>query len=123
MAFMNKERKNERAPAIRKILKEFGQKGTLSVQNYSTLKLKIRDVAGMFEDYFENDFERQYGLGINHYWVEKNYADKPEVVEMLVKLREAMYGEDYFDKSDAMTDYFYCSHYIDIEVLPALPAK
>lgn len=119
MAFMNKERKNERAPAIRKILKEYGQKGTLSVQHYSTLKLKIRDVAGMFEDLFENDFEREYGFDINHFWIEENYKDKPEVVEMLVKLREAMYGEDYFDESDAMTDYFHTSHYINIEVLPA----
>ena len=119
MAFMNKERKNERAPAIRKILKEYGQKGTLSVQHYSTLKLKIRDVAGMFEDRFENEYEREYGLSINHFWVEKNYADKPEVVKMLTALINAMYGEDYFDESDAMTDYFHCSHYINIEVLPA----
>lgn len=118
MAFMNQERKNERAPAIKKILKEFGQKGTLSVQNYSTLKLKIRDVAGMFADRFENDFQREYGLSINHYWVEKNYADKPEIVKMITALKEAMLGNDYYDNSDAMTDYFDTSHYINIEVLP-----
>ena len=119
MAFMNKERKNERAPAVRKILKEYGQKGTLSVRNYSVLKLKIRDVAGMFEGLFENDYQREYGISINPYWFEKHFAERPEVVKMLEKLTAAMYGEDYFDESDAMTDYFHCSHYIDIDVLPA----
>lgn len=121
MAYMNKERKNERAPAIKKILKEYGQKGTLSVKHFSTLKLKIKDVAGMFTEQFEQleDYKVKYGLSINHYWIEKNYANQPEVAKMLTALTEAMYGEDYFDESDAMTDYFHTSHYIDIEVYPA----
>ena len=118
MAYMNKERKNERAPVIRKILKKYGQKGTLSVRNYSTLVLKIRDIANMFE--FDNDYEKDFGKSINHYWIEKNYADQPKVAQMLVELREAMLGKDYFDESDAMTDYFHCSHYIDIDIFPAL---
>ena len=116
---MNKERKNERAPAIKKILKEYNQKGSLSIKNYSTLRLKIKDVAGMFTDRFVTDYDKKYGLGINHYWVEKNFKDQPEVAKMLTELREAMYGNDYFDESDAMTDYFHTSHYIDIEVYPA----
>jgi len=27
-----------------------------------------------------------------------------------------MYGTDYFDESDAQTDYFHCSHYIDVNI-------
>lgn len=125
MAFMNKERKNERAPAIKKILKEYGQKGTLSVQNYSSLVLKIRDVANMFEDKFAeaSEYAKEYGISVNTYWIEKHFADNPEAVKMLTALTEAMYGTDYFDESDAMTDYFHCSHYIDITILPALPKK
>jgi hypothetical protein len=121
MAFMNQERKNERAPAIKKILKEYGQKGTLSVQHYSKLTLKIRDVANMFADKFAdaNDYQKEYGFSINPYWFEKHFADNPKAVEMFEKLTRAMYGEDYFDESDAMTDYFHCSHYIEINVLPA----
>lgn len=118
MAFMNKERKNERAPAVKKILKEYGQKGTLSVRNYSALVLKIRDVANMFDGLFENDYQREYGISINPYWFEKHFADNPKAVEMFEKLTRAMYGEDYFDESDAMTDYFHCSHYIEINILP-----
>jgi hypothetical protein len=37
----------------------------------------------------------------------------------LKELTAAMYGADYFDESDSQTDYFYCSHYIDIDILPA----
>ena len=120
MAFMNKERKNERAPAVKKILKEYGQKGTLSVRNYSALVLKIRDVAGMFDDKFAdaNDYQKEYGFSVNPYWIEKHYEDNPKAVEMLEALKNAMLGEDYFDESDAMTDYFHCSHYIEINILP-----
>ena len=27
-----------------------------------------------------------------------------------------MKGEDFFDETDIMTDYFHCSHYLNIEV-------
>jgi hypothetical protein len=122
MAFMNKERKNERAPAIRKILKEYGQKGTLSVRNYSKLVLKIRDVANMFEDKFAeaSDYAKEYGISVNPYQFERHYENNPKAVEMLEKLTAAMYGEDYFNDTDAMIDYFHCSHYIAIEILPPI---
>ena len=48
MAYMNQERKAERATAIKAILKKYGQKGSLSVRNHSTLCLKVKDTAGMF---------------------------------------------------------------------------
>jgi hypothetical protein len=117
MAYMNQERKAERAPKIKAILKEYGQKGSLSVRNYSTLALKLKDVAGLFE--FKDEYQREWGKSINPYWFEEHYADNPVALEMLKKLVAAMYGDDYFDKSDPMTDYFHCSHYIDIDVFPA----
>ena len=121
MAYMNQERKAERAPVIKAILKKYGQKGTLSVQNYSTLRLKVKDVAGMFAKEFAEagDYERKYGLSVNPYWFEKHFEGNRKAVKMLKELTAAMYGADYFDESDAQTDYFHCSHYIDIDVLPA----
>ena len=85
---MNKERKAERAPAIKKILKKYGLKGSLSVRNYSTLALKIKDIRGLF-------------------------------VKLFDELTSAMYGKDYYDRSDAMTDYFDTSHYISIDIHPS----
>jgi hypothetical protein len=122
MAFMNQERKAERAPAIKAILKKYGMKGSLSVRNYSTLALKIKDVRNMFAEEFagrDAEYNKICGLSINPYWFEKHFVDKPEAVEMFKELTAAMYGEDYFDESDAMTDYFHTSHYIDINVYPA----
>jgi hypothetical protein len=48
MAYVSKERKAELKPGIMAVLKEYGEKGTLSVQNYSTLVLKIKSGA-MFQ--------------------------------------------------------------------------
>ena len=117
MAYMNQQRKAERAPAVKAILKKYGQKGSLSVRNHSTLVLKLKDVAGMFT--FEDEFQERWGKSINPYWFHEHYASQPKVVAMLSELKDAMYGADYFDKSDAMIDYFHCSHYIDIDVFPA----
>ena len=121
MAYMNQERKAERAPAIKAILKKYGQKGSLSVRNHSTLCLKVKDTAGMFAADFAagTDYDRRWGLSVNPYWFEQHYAGNRKAVKMLKELTAAMYGADYFDESDSQTDYFHCSHYIDIDILPA----
>ena len=63
-----------------------------------------------------DDFKRRWGLSINPY----HYGSfSPEIVKMFDELTAAMYGKDYFDESDIMTDYFHCSHYISIDVFPA----
>lgn len=112
---MNQERKAERAPAIKKILKKYGLKGSLSVRNYSTLALKIKDVRGLFESHMD-DFRRKWGLQINPYHY--SYFSS-EIINLIDELTAAMYGEDYFDHGDLMTDYFDTSHYISIDVFPA----
>ena len=104
MAFMNQERKKARIPALKAVLNKYGVKATFSVCNHSTLVATIK--SGPF------DFDPI--SGVNHYWIESNYSGK--AAEFLVELREAMYGEDYFDKSDIQSDYFHCSHYISINI-------
>ena len=42
MAYMSQERKQQRAPIIKAILKKYGVKGSLSVRNHSTLVLNIK---------------------------------------------------------------------------------
>jgi hypothetical protein len=119
MAFFNQEDKKARAPIIKNIMKKYGQKCTMGVRHHSTFIVKVKDVAGMFTDRFQTDYDRQYGVSVNPYWIEKNYADNPVAVAFLTELKDAMYGDDYFDESDPMTDYFHTSHYIDIDILPA----
>ena len=39
---MNQEKKKKLAPKIKEILKKYNMKGTLSVDNYSTLNLNLK---------------------------------------------------------------------------------
>lgn len=127
---MNQERKAERAPVIKAILKKYGMKGSLSVRNYSSLVLTLKsgelDLIG-----FANKSNEEYArrMGTTAYPVDGNYRineyhdeDKArrlgedKIADFIGEVVDAMLGKDYFNESDAMTDYFHCSHYIDISV-------
>ena len=62
MAYVSKETKKELAPAIKKVLAEYGVKGTIKVNNYSTLVVTLRKVpAGLF-----TDKEIENGVNVYH---------------------------------------------------------
>lgn len=103
MAYMSKEKKAELAPNISAVLKEYGEKGTLSIQHYSTLVLKIKSGA-MFEK----------GEYINEYHL-RDRADGRKL-EFLQKIKSAMMTGNH-DNSDAMTDYFDVGWYITITIV------
>jgi hypothetical protein len=105
MAHMSQDHKKKLAPKIQAICKEYGIKATLSVHNQSTLNLNMK--SGVL-DFGDN--------GVNEYYIAEHYADKPRVKEFLLKVKDAMLGPDYFDKSDVQSDYFFCSHYISINI-------
>ena len=115
MAFVSQEMKKQLAPQIKAVLKKYGMKGTIAVQNHMSLVVNIKsgklDVIGALG---ANEYQRDY-IQVNPYWIEENY-DCPKVVAFLKELKEAMQGPDFFDHSDPMTDYFHRSHYIDINV-------
>ena len=106
MAYFSQEDKKKRAPVIKKILKKYDMKATMSVRNHSTFIVTLKSGA---LDFGENK-------SVNVYWIDDNYKDDKEVRNFLTELKDAMLGDDYFDHSDIMTDYFHCSHYIDIKV-------
>ena len=115
MAFVSQEMKKQLAPQIKAVLKKYGMKGTIAVQNHMSLVVNIKsgklDVIGALG---ANEYQRDY-IQVNPYWIEENY-DCPKVVAFLKELKEAMEGPDFFNHSDPMTDYFHRSHYIDINV-------
>ena len=37
-------------------------------------------------------------------------------MDFLNEVKQAMRGADFFDDSDSQTDYFHCSHYIEINI-------
>jgi hypothetical protein len=105
MAFMNKERKAIVAPAIKAVLKKFGMKGTIAVDNYSTLVVNIREGKLPFE-------ERE---NVNPYWVDEHYEGEKR--DFLNELLAAMKPADlWYDRSDAMTDYFDTAYYVNVNI-------
>ncbi len=108
MAYVSKETKKELAPAIKKVLAEFGVKGTIKVNNYSTLVVTLRKVpAGLFTaEEIEN--------GVNVYHIERHFEGAAK--KFLTKLLAAMKGDKWYDKTDAMIDYFDTAWYNDIKI-------
>lgn len=127
MAFMNKERKAELAPAIKRVLKKYGMKGSLRVENYSKLVLTMPsgklDIVEAAKRKSVEVYGREEPYEIDYYRVNEFHdaegfrkIGENEIADFVEEMVEAMRGKDFFDESDAMTDYFHCSHYIDINV-------
>ncbi len=105
MAFMSQEHKARLAPTIRAICKRYGVKATLSVRNHSSLVLTVKQG--------NIDFGGDY-IQVNPYWYQEHYTGRAR--DFLSEVIPAMRGPEYFDESDAMTDYFHCSHYIAVNI-------
>ena len=107
MAYVSKETKKELAPVIKKVLAEYGVKGTIKVNHYSTLVVTLRKIpAGLFTaEEIEN--------GVNVYHIERFFEGTAK--KFLTKLLAAMKGEKWYDNSDAMTDYFDTAWYNSIK--------
>lgn len=103
--------KKELAPVIKSILKKYGVKGTLAVHNHSTLVLNIKSGVIDFNKYSTSG---EAFHQVNVYHTDRYYTGKAK--KFFAEVIAAMKGPKYFDHSDAMTDYFHCSHYIDINL-------
>lgn len=126
MAYVSKEMKAKIAPVVKALCKKYGVKGTLSVRSHSVLVLSISqgsidflgsanrknaelalrrgEVARVVKDHIQ----------VNPYWIHDQYDGV--ACEFLEQAVAALKGPDYFDKSDISTDYFHCSHYVDINI-------
>lgn len=116
MAWVSQERKKELAPAIKQVLKKYGLTGTVSVQNHSTLVVKItKGPIDFIKNYKENNefsFSDSY-IDVNTYWIHDSYTGIAK--EALTELKEAMTVGNW-DRSDIQTDYFDVGWYIDIAI-------
>lgn len=101
MAFMNQERKNQLAPAIKAVLKKYGAKGTISVHNHSMLCVTIQ----------ESPFAVEGHDDVNYYHIDRDYTGEKEA--FLSELKDAMMFGNH-NNSDIQTDYFDVGWYISI---------
>lgn len=105
MAYMNQERKAKIAANVKPILKKYGMKGSLSVRNHMSICLTITQ--GPID--FDGD-----RIQVNPYWYQEHFSGKAK--EFLSEVVPAMYSADYYDNSDAMTDYFDTAYYVDVNI-------
>jgi hypothetical protein len=111
MAYVSQAMKKELAPGIKAVLKKFGMKASISVNNHSTLCVNIK--SGKI-DFSENFTHGDGYIQVNEYWIDQHYDGVKR--EFFNELLAAMKGPNYFNDDDAMSDYFSRSHYTDINV-------
>jgi hypothetical protein len=118
MAYVSQEMKSARAPQIKALLKQYGLKGTLSVRDHMELVLTVSEGKIDFIENFNETNTRGHvikdSIDVNPYFLDEQFSG--DAKEFLTKAFDALRGEDYFNKSDVMTDYFNVSHYFDIRI-------
>ena len=112
MAYISQEDKKELAPAIKKVLKDFGMKGSISIRHHMSLVVTVTEGILDFTDYFRKGDDGH--IQVNTYHIDNYYTGTAK--KFLKELHKAMKGTKWFDKSDIMTDYFHTAYYIDINI-------
>lgn len=124
MAYITQAEKQEITPVIKALLKKYGLKGSLSIDNHSTIVLKIKsgklDFIGNYYACLETrPHDRSYvqkglkAINPNPYWFKEQYTG--EVLEFLTSAFVALKGKEWFDHSDSQSDYFHTKHYVEIQ--------
>jgi hypothetical protein len=121
---MSQEHKAKLAPTIKAICKKYGVKATLSVRTRSSLVLTVKqgniDFINNYLDTVGRNEHNQKWVGekgnidVNVYHYSNHFTGRAK--DFLSEVIPAMYGPDYFDESDIQSDYFHCSHYIDVNI-------
>ena len=127
MAYMNQERKAKITKMLKPILAKYKVKGSLSVRNHSTIVLTLKsgaiDFIGNSNRVCGNDFYQvQRGFKpttngydqVNPYWFQDHYDGDAKA--FLIEAFKALKSADWYDESDAMTDYFNTAYYVDVNI-------
>jgi hypothetical protein len=124
MAYMSQEKKAKIAPVVKAILKKYGMKGSLAVNNHSTLVLNIKSgCLDLIRNYNQTVGERPGGfqlgssavdsLSVNPYWFQDHFSGKAKA--FLTEIFKAMNAGNH-DNSDIQTDYFDVGWYVNVNV-------
>jgi hypothetical protein len=126
MAYVSQEMKAKLAPTIKAICKKYNVKASIAVRHHSTLVLNIKEGKIDFIGNYNTTCERiprpehlpfqpaDRSIQVNTYWAHEHFSGKAK--EFLIEAIDALKGPDFFDHSDAQTDYFHRSHYVDINI-------
>jgi hypothetical protein len=127
MAWMNQERKAKIAANLKPVLKKYGIKGTLRVRNHSAIVLTLKSgkidfisnsnrVCGNNPYQVSRGFKPNTGnyCSVNQFWFQDHYDGDAKA--FLTEVYAALQSADYYDRSDAMTDYFDTAYYMDVNI-------
>ena len=127
MAYISQQEKKELAPAIKEVLKKYGVKGSIAINHHSSLVVNLKegvlDLLGDAQKHNDKVAEQRgqqsYPIG-DHLQVNTCYADEWATDEKISNFYEeligAMKGTTWYNKSDAMSDYFDIAYYLDVNV-------
>lgn len=126
MAYMSQDHKKEIVAVVKPILAKYGIKGTFRVCRHSALILTIKsgeiDFIGNYNKVAPKKMMSHFPfqpattyIDVNTSGWYKDYFDG-KALDCLKEVIGAMHGPRYFDHSDVMTDYFHCSHYVDVNI-------
>ena len=131
MAYISQDEKKKLAPEIKKVLKKYGVKGTIGINHHSSLVVNIWEGALDFigasqkhVDMVNQQKGMQYCGNVDNYIQVNNYHEanwmrevgENKIADFYDELVKAMKGTGWYDKSDAMTDYFDTAYYLDINI-------
>ena len=130
MAYISQQDKRDLSPGIKKVLKTYNMKGTISIRHHSTLIVTLTegelDLIKVENDIRRERHEREPYREL--YLVTDTFQQSYHHLNKFVELGEheihnfyqnmfkAMKGNKWFDKSDSMTDYFHIAYYCYINV-------
>lgn len=103
MAFVSQDLKKRLTPGIKNVLNAYGMKGSISVDNHSTLVVTVTS----------GDIDFPPHNNINEYWIKDNHEGIQR--DFLLDLKEAMMVGNW-DNSDSQSDYFDKGWYISIRI-------
>ena len=106
MAYMSQNNKKLLAPLIKKVMDKFNMKGSLGVNNHSTLVMNLK--SGPLFKQCDGSYEQ-----VNNYWIEEHWSGLQKA--FLVELNEVMSVGNH-DNSDIQSDYFDVGWYVDINI-------
>ena len=110
MAYMSQERKTQIAPKVKEILKKYGVKGSLSVQNHSGLCLTLK--SGKI-DFVKECLQEEFFYQVNTYYTDNHYEGTAR--EFFREVLTAMNAGNW-DNSEPQYDYFDKGWYVYINV-------
>lgn len=119
MAYYSQERKAQTAPKIKEVLKKYGLKGSLSVDNHSTVVLTIKsgkiDFIKNFNENAMPQVPAKTYISINVYHWQRHFDNEDYASDFLEAIFDIL-NEGNHNNSDIQSDYFDVGWYVDVNI-------